>query len=194
MLGSIFLLYVSWLSFHLLVFETYKNVELIEYPQEVEGVYHLHSLFSDGRKDIDEIAKLASQASLDFIILTDHGRPNRESYSSQGWKEGVLVLAGSELSVSRGHLVGLNFTLPTRNFSQIAEHAAFEITATEGMAIIAHPYSKTQWSWGELNAYSGIEIMNADSMLRTDILPSLPFIPTFLLKPKYFLLKILDFL
>ena len=191
-LGAIFLLYVFWLSFNLLTFKSYKNAELKEYPQEVEGVYHLHSLFSDGRKNVDEIAMLASQASLDFIILTDHGRPNRDSYASQGWEEGVLVLAGSELSVSRGHLVALGFKLPSGYFPQKTEDSAYEIERTGGFSIIAHPYSKTQWSWGEYINYSGIEIMNADSMLRTDILPSLPYLPTFLLKPKYFLLKILD--
>jgi len=34
--------------------------------------------------------------------------------------------------------------------------------------------------------------MNADSMLRKDILVSLPYLPALLLKPKYFLLKIVD--
>ncbi len=191
-LAAIFLLYVLWLSFNLLTFKTYKSTELKEYPHEAEGVYHLHSTYSDGTKDVDEIAKLASQASLDFIILTDHGSPNRQSYASQGWKEGVLVLAGTEISVSRGHLVALGFNLPSRKFSLETEHAVYEIEGVGGFSIIAHPYSKTRWSWGEFVGYSGIEIMNADSMLRKDIFVSLPSLPALLLKPKYSLIKILD--
>lgn len=191
-LGAIFLLYVFWLSFNILTFKSYKSAKLKESPQEIEGVYHLHTIHSDGRKTPVEIAKLASQASLDFIILTDHGRPNRDSYASQGWEEGVLVLAGSELSVSRGHLVALGFELPSGYFPQKTEDSAYMIEGTGGFSIIAHPYSKTQWSWGEYINYSGIEIINANSMLRTDVLLSLPYLPTFLLKPKYFLLKILD--
>ena len=189
---AFFLLYILWLSFNLLFFKTYRGDELKEYPLEAEGVYHIHSIHSDGKKNVEEIAKLASQASLDFIILTDHGSPNRESYASQGWKEGVLVLAGTEISVSRGHLVALGFNLPARKFSLETEHAVYEIEGVGGFSIIAHPYSKTQWSWGEFVGYSGIEIMNADSMLRKDILVSLPYLPALLLKPKYFLLKIVD--
>jgi len=189
---ALLFIYIIWLSIGLLIYKPYKNPELKEYRQEVEGVYHLHTLLSDGKKSIDEVAKIASRASLDFIILTDHGSPNHESYASQGWKEGVLVLAGSELSVSRGHLVGLDFELPKRNFSQNTENAVYEIAGAGGFSIIAHPYSKTKWSWGEFVGYSGIEIMNADSMIRMNVLSSIPYIPAIPLNPKYFLLKSLD--
>jgi len=189
---ALFLLYTLWLSFNLLKFKTYKDPAVKISPLEVEGAYHMHTTFSDGTKSLDEIAKLASLASLDFIILTDHGSPNIESYSSQDWKEGVLVLAGSELSVSRGHLVGLDFKLPSHNFSQNAEQAVYEIAKSGGFSIIAHPYSKTIWSWGEFVGYSGIEIINADTMLRKDLFLSLPFLPALLIKSEYALLKILD--
>jgi len=120
-------IYILWFFLNLLIFRTYKSLPTEADPLEIQGVYHLHTQFSDGRKSVDEIAKLASQADLDFIIITDHGSPNYESYASQGWKEGVLVLAGSELSVSRGHLVALGFNLPSRKLSQKAEHVAYEI-------------------------------------------------------------------
>lgn len=187
-----FLLYAFWLSFHLLRFKTYKGYPPEPSPQEIEGVYHIHTILSDGRKSSEKIAKLAAQASLDFIILTDHGNPNYESLGSQGWKEGVLVVAGSELSVSRGHLVGLNFNPPARPFSQNTEEAVYEIRSSGGFSIIAHPYSKVKWTWGEFIDYSGIEIMNADTMLKKNILHSLPYIPALLIKPKYALLKMLD--
>ena len=185
-------IYILWFFLNLLIFRTYKSLPTEADPLEIEGVYHLHTQFSDGRKRVDEIAKIASQADLNFIIITDHGSPNYESYASQGWKEGVLVLAGSELSVSRGHLVALGFNLPSRKFSQKAEHAAYEIEGAGGFSIIAHPYSKTNWSWGEFIGYSGIEIMNADSMLRRNIFAFLPSLPALLFNPKYAFLKSLD--
>ena len=104
----------------------------------------------------------------------------------------MLVLAGSELSVSRGHLVALGFDLPSKNFSPTAEHAVYEIERERGFSIIAHPYSKTIWSWGEYVGYSGIEIMNADSMLRKDVWISLPYLPALLFNPKYVFLQMLD--
>lgn len=189
---ALFLLYTFWLSFHLLRFKTYKIYPLKLSPKEIEGVYHLHSTFSDGRKSVNKIAKNAAQAGLDFIILTDHGNPNYESLQSQGWKEGVLVLAGSELSVSRGHLVGLGFNSPPNSFSQNAEEAVYEILAAGGFSIIAHPYSKVSWTWGKFIDYAGIELMNGDTMLRKNILPSLPYLPALFIKPKLALLKMLD--
>jgi len=189
---ALFLLYIIWLGFNILRFKTYKAPASKSTPLEIEGVFHIHTAFSDGRKSLDEIAKLASQADLDFIILTDHGNPNFESYSSQGWKEGVLVLAGSELSVSRGHLAALDFEPPSRNFSMNAEDAYYEIKAGGGFTIISHPYSKTQWSWGEFIEYSGIEIINVDTALKKNIIASIPSLPALLIKPEYALLRMLD--
>lgn len=189
---GLIILYSVWLSIGLFSFKTYTGAEREKYPLEAEGAYHLHTQFSDGRKSIDDIVEIAAQEDLDFIILTDHGSPNLESYKSQGWKEGVLVLAGSELSVSRGHLVALGFDRPSQNFSPTAEHAVYEIERERGFSIIAHPYSKTIWSWGEYVGYSGIEIMNADSMLRKDLWISLPYLPALLFNSKYVLLQMLD--
>jgi hypothetical protein len=189
---ALFLLYIIWLSFNILRFKTYKAPALKTSPLEIEGVFHIHTTYSDGRKSLEEIAKIASQVNLDFIIITDHGNPNYDSYSSQGWKEGVLVLAGSELSVSRGHLAALDFELPTRNFSSNAEDAFYQVKAGGGFTIISHPYSKTQWSWGKFIPYSGIEIINGDTALKKNIITSIPSFPALLIKPEYTFLKMLD--
>jgi hypothetical protein len=163
-------------------------------PYEIEGVYHLHSLYSDGRKSIDQIVRIATEEGLDFLILTDHGKPNFAALNSQGWKSGVLLLAGSELSVSRGHLVGLGFRTPdpSTSFAQNAEEAACEIASLGGFTVIAHPYSKTSWSWGETSQYSGLEIIDADSTLRSHFLASLPYLPALLIKPEVALLHMVD--
>jgi hypothetical protein len=160
---------------------------------EIEGAYHMHSRFSDGRKTVDEIAKIAAQAKLDFIIFTDHGKPNFESLDAQGRKDGVLVLAGSELSVSRGHLVALDFDRPEpgRVFSQNAENAVGEIRALGGFTVIAHPYSKIRWSWGELVEYAGLELLNGDSLVKQNVLAHLAYYPMLLVKPTFALLKMI---
>ena len=187
---ALLLVYLVWISFLVLNFKPYKSGTLN--TLEIEGTYHIHTRFSDGRKSVDEIAHLASRAHLDFIILTDHGKPNFKSLASQGWKQGVLVLAGSELSVSRGHLVSLDFALPTRPFSQNTEQAVQEVSALGGFCIIAHPYSKVRWSWGEFIEYSGLELINANTMLKRNYLLLTPYLPALLVKPEYALLKILE--
>lgn len=187
----LFLIYSLWLGFHILRFKTYECPVPADSFFEVEGVYHIHTLFSDGRKSVGEVAKLAARRGVDFIILTDHGNPNLESMAEQGRREGVFVLAGSELSVSRGHLVGLGFDRPSQAFSQNAEEAVAEIQSAGGFSIIAHPYSKVSWTWGELIEYSGIEIINANTSLKKNLLHTTPYLPAFLIKPKLALLKML---
>ena len=39
---------------------------------EYVGNIHMHSKYSDGEYSIQQIAKLAHKAGLDFIVITDH--------------------------------------------------------------------------------------------------------------------------
>jgi hypothetical protein len=155
-------------------------------------VYHIHTTFSDGRQPLEKVVAAASRQHLDFIILTDHGNPNRASLASQGWKGDLLVLAGSELSVSRGHLVALDFSPPDGTFAQNAEEAAQEVAAAGGFTVIAHPFSKTRWSWGGFAGYAGIEIVDSDSMIKRNFSRAIPYLPALLLSPRIFLLKTLE--
>jgi hypothetical protein len=191
LLLGLIMIYSFWLCIQLVRFKTYTNPALDKTPLEIQGSYHIHTTHSDGRKTPEKIAEFASRSSLDFIILTDHGAPNFSSMATAGWKKEILVLAGSELSVSRGHLVALGFTLPSTPFSQNAEQAAYQIKALNGLSIIAHPYSKVSWSWGKPIGYNGLEIINAKTLLKYDLLSSIPFLPSLLVKPDYALLKML---
>lgn len=193
LLGSVLIcVYVLWLGFRLLSFKTYHHPPDSSMPQEIVGVYHIHTTFSDGYKNLRGITKIAATKQIDFIILADHGNPNYESILSQGWQNDVLVLAGSELSVNRGHLVALGFQASSQTFSQNAEEAAIQIQRAGGFSIIAHPYSKTRWTWGDFSRYNGIEIINADTMLKKNFPSMLPFLPLIALKPELPLLKLLS--
>jgi predicted metal-dependent phosphoesterase TrpH len=182
--------YIIWLGYGLLTYKPYR-VRPVAAGQEIEGVYHLHSTFSDGRADVDSLAKTAAAAGAQFLIITDHGNPNLRSMASQAWRSGVLVLAGSELSVSRGHLVALGFDIPPTPFSQNFEAASREIQHRGGFTIIAHPYSKVAWTWSGSEAVSGLEILNGDTEVRYHFWRSLPWLPDLLLKPRLALLKML---
>lgn len=159
---------------------------------EIHGVYHIHTRYSDGRSTPQKIARIAARQGLDFIILTDHGNPNLRSLESQGWRDGVLVLAGSELSVSRGHLVALDISPPRRPFPQNAEDAARAIVANGGFSVIAHPFSKVRWSWGSEVEYAGLEIIDTDTMFKRNFWRALPYLPSLLFRPRFYLLKTLE--
>jgi hypothetical protein len=191
-MAGLFLLYALWMGILLIPFRTYTAAELDKSPLEIQGAYHIHTVHSDGRKTTDKIAELASLSSLDFIILADHGNPNIESMKTSGRKQGILVLAGSELSVSRGHLVALGFKPEGIPFSQNAEKAFYQIKDRDGLAIIAHPYSKVSWSWGKPVGYHGLEIINANTMLKYDVFRIILLAPSLLIKPEYAMLKMLQ--
>jgi hypothetical protein len=185
------LVYLSWLGFQLVIFESYPTVPIEDSSLEISGVFHIHSTLSDGKGSVAEIAGYAAEKGLDFAVITDHGNPNYESLESEGWKEGVLVLCGSELSENRGHLVAVGFKTPSSPFSHSAEEAVHQVQTLGGFTVIAHPYSKVQWSWGPAVEYGGIEILSADSTLRQSLPLSLIYLPTLLINPKFTFLKVL---
>jgi hypothetical protein len=184
-------LYFLWSGFIFIRHSTPPPAQAAADPHEIIGIYHVHSTFSDGHKSPEDIARIAARQGLDFVILTDHGHPNYSSLASQGWLEGVLWLAGSELSVNRGHLVGMGFKTPSQPFSLTAELAAAQIAQAQGITVIAHPYSKVRWTWGDKAGYSGIEILSADAILRQNFLRLLPILPLIAVKPRIPMLKLL---
>lgn len=150
---------------------------------ELEGVYHMHSRFSDGHRTMDEIASVAAAAGMDFVVVTDHGAPNRGSLAAAGRRNGVLVLAGTEISSNRGHLAALGFDPPAQDFSRLADNAAAQVAAAGGFTVIAHPYAKTAWSWGPWAGYAGLEIFNSDVAAKRAPLRTLLFAPLLLARP-----------
>lgn len=191
-IGILLILYTVWLAQGILRFNPLRQPSPADGLVELRGAYHIHSTFSDGKKSVEEIILTAQRNSLDFIILVDHGRPNTDVLKCQGRYNDLLVLAGSELSVSRGHLVGLGIDDFKGEFSQQAENAAYGIQAASGFSVIAHPYSRVPWSWGENVGYSGLEILSAYSAVEKNLVRALPFLPAFPFRPHYVLLRILD--
>ncbi len=187
-------IYAAWLAFSALSFRIHRlgGEAAGRDPLEIEGVYHIHTKHSDGRSTVAELARDAARENLDFLVLTDHGNPNFAGLLDQGFKEGVLILAGSELSLNRGHMVGLGFRTPETSFSQKAEIAVPEIQALGGFAVVAHPYSKVRWLWGDASVYSGLEIINADTMFKNNLGRVLPYLPLLLVGSRVPLVKMLE--
>ncbi len=191
----IFLTYILWLGFLWLRYRppASSTARGLALSDELQGIYHIHTRHSDGSRSAEEIAHIASKQNLDFIIITDHGNPNPAAHTLGKWQDRMLVLAGTELSVSRGHLVALNYKNSARPYAQQAELAADQVQEDGGFTVIAHPYSKVRWSWGENQAYQGLEIYSADAMVRNNLVGTIPLLPLLLLEPKLPLLRLLQF-
>ncbi len=131
------------------------------------GSYHIHSTFSDGALPVDEIARQAKEAGLDFIIITDHGNPNRRSSSLWGERNGVFVIGGSEADLHAGHATVL-FYRP-RSYRLPPDPPSFleEIKEEGGFAVIAHPFdSHVPWKGG-IGDFKALEVFNYASALRS---------------------------
>jgi hypothetical protein len=183
------LVYAAWLAFQIISYKVYLT-GFAAPGREIEGVYHVHSRHSDGRADVARIASLAAETGLDFLVLTDHGSPNHRSLAEQSWRDGLLLLAGSELSTSRGHLAALGFEPPPERFSQNAEEALREINRRGGMGVISHPFHRARWSWGPMEGYAGMDLVNGNSLLKGGKARLALYLPALGLKPEFFLLKL----
>ncbi len=139
-----------------------NNNKLQKYYKK--GVYHNHSVFSDGRGDIDEITKDAKKVGIDFVILTDHGEPNLDSSSSTQYLNNVLLIGGSELSLECGHMTVMGYYPIDYRFSIHPQEAINEVIENNGVCFVAHPFDKRiPWTDWKIENFTGIEILNSYS-------------------------------
>jgi Carbohydrate binding domain (family 11) len=132
------------------------------------GVVHVHTTFSDGGGAPGEVIASARAAGLGFVAITDHGNLDAKSY--EGYRDGVLVLVGSEASTDAGHIVGLGIPDPTFRFSTDARDTLQDISDLGGHSFAAHPTSSVptfRWTGWELPGPWGIEVLSGDTQWRS---------------------------
>ena len=162
-----------------------------------KGVYHMHSVFSDGKGTVDEITRAAAELGLDFVILTDHGRPNIQSATSTSWLNQVLLIGGSELSLNCGHLAAMGFAVPDYIFPPEPQEAIDEIVNDNenGVCFVSHPFDdKVPWTDWDISRYTGLEILSSYTQARrAGILKILIFPLKYLVNSKYALLNTMSY-
>ena len=145
---------------------------------------HMHTQYSDGTGTHAEIGKAALASGLDVVIVTDHNIlvSGREGYFQEG-KRRVLMLVGEEIHnqarmPQKSHLLvfaaGCELACYAPNIAKLLNH----VQQTGGMAFIAHPFedalplfgeSDITWDDWEVNGYTGIEIWNGLSEMKSVI-------------------------
>ena len=131
------------------------------------GVVHVHTTLSDGSGTPEHVARAAREAGLSFVVITDHNTDAARPLS--GYRDGVLVLVGAELSTHQGHLVGLGMRPLTFPVGVDARNALDDVHHLGGAAFAAHPASPRddlRWSGWELGGAWGLEVLNLDSQWR----------------------------
>ncbi len=125
-------------------------------PGEIRGAYHVHTSHSDGRGTLDEVARAAREAGLSFVVVTDH---NVMSPEEQGYRDGVLVVQGSEVSAPYGHVVALG-TSRALDREERRKDTLGTIRLLGGRAALAHPFHPrrpfTRWDRADFAAFEAI--------------------------------------
>ena len=135
---------------------------------------HVHTTLSDGGGTVDDVVAAAKAAGLGFVAVTDHNNVDAKPY--EGYRDGVLLIAGAELSTTAGHVLGLGIADPRFRFSGDARDALADIRDLGGVAFAAHPASAREdfrWTGWDLPGPWGMEVLNGDSQWRAAGLPRL---------------------
>lgn len=137
-------------------------------PLVVKGAIHVHTVRSDGGGTADDVAAAAAAAGLSFVVITDHGDGRR--IEPPTYRSGVLVLDGSEISATQGHVLAIGSRPAEYPLAGEAGDVIEDIHRLGGIAVVSHPDSPKRdlaWSgWDSL--YDGIEWLNADSEWRDE--------------------------
>ena len=133
----------------------------------VAGAAHIHTTLSDGTGTPETVVEEGRAAGLSFLVITDHNTD--EGRSLQGYRDGVLVLVGTEISTHQGHLLGLGMRPLSFPLARDARKAFDDVRHLGGTALVAHPAGGRDdlaWSGWDLAGPWGLEVLNLDSMWR----------------------------
>jgi PHP domain-containing protein len=143
---------------------------------------HMHTVYSDGNGTHKDIAQAALKTGLEAVIVTDHNVlvQGVEGYYRAG-RDRVLLLVGQEIhdqdrDPQKNHLLVFN---ANRDLSTLADDPQTLINGVNdagGICFPAHPndiaspvFNETSISWDawDVHGYTGIELWNAFSELKT---------------------------
>jgi len=136
-------------------------------PAWYKGDLHTHTVHSDGKLTVAELARAAREAGLDFIAITDH---NNTAHQVDAFPEdGLLHIVGEEVTTPGGHAnvwgLGPHDFTDFRVLPGDPRIEALVEAATERGALFSvnHPFlSCAQCSWTHAipDGVTGIEIWN----------------------------------
>ena len=130
------------------------------------GDLHAHTVHSDGKLTVRQLAALAAQTGLDFLAVTDHNTISHYPFLPQAAAEsGVVLIPGQEVTTELGHAnvwgspSWIDFRKPATKWMKAAEKAGALFSVNHPLALDCawrHPL-KTQpeiaeiwhWSWLE---------------------------------------------
>ncbi len=144
---------------------------------EYRGNIHMHTTFSDGMGQPEDLIAAAGRAKLDFIIVTDHNVLIDQK--QEGWRDGVLTLFDIEvndpdLKPEHNHCLTLDVREDVTPFAASPQGLIDAVRERGGLTFFAHPIEKASplipeiypWTDWDLEGFTGIELWNFMSEFR----------------------------
>jgi len=114
---------------------------------DYRGTAHIHTRYSeDAQGTYEEIAKVATEQNIHFLLGTEHNNLDALKDGKEGWHGDTLVLIGTEISVNEGYLFAFDVNEYTFGKYDIYKFVHPKIEAQNGFSMIAHTQSK-RWRW-----------------------------------------------
>ena len=89
-----------------------------------------------------EIVAAAAGAGADCVLLTDHDTLEAARRGEEGWRGGVLLLVGHEVSPKAGHLLVFGVDREIGHAGRTEREICTAVRAAGGIAFAAHPFSE----------------------------------------------------
>jgi hypothetical protein len=141
-------------------------------PQWLNGDFHVHSVYSDGKLDMDDLVLKAQKRGLQFIFSTEHNTSSANNVWGLHVPEGFLVGRGIEVTTYAGHWNAIGL-LPQQLINPVIramgdkdtslEKAVEEVHKSDGLAIVNHPFAECRccsWDFSFHDQMDGIEVWN----------------------------------
>jgi len=134
------------------------------------GIIHVHSTYSDGTRKVEEIAGIANELDISFVLITDHNTIRAKTDGLEGWYDKILIGVGCELNDHDDLNHYLVFDVD-EEICKVGDSNEYVRAVKEngGFGIIAHPdenrshiskYPPYPWKIWESELFDGIEIWN----------------------------------
>jgi len=144
--------------------------------------FHIHTTYSDGNANHNELIDLARKAGLDGIITTDHNIwvEGLDGYYGDG-KDRLILLVGEEvhdrgLDPPGNHMLILGQNKELSPFAKNPQRLIDQVNLGNGLSFIAHPvedsldrFNEIDFSWRnwDVKAFTGIELWNQMSEFKS---------------------------
>jgi hypothetical protein len=142
---------------------------------EIIGNLHVHTRYSDGHGQHEDVAIAALDAGLDFVVVTDHNVwvSGMDDYYYRGQKR-VLLLTGEEVhdqvrKPQKNHLLIYETQRELAHYAPDPQELIDQAVESGGLCFLAHPtdpaaptFNEDDLSWvdWDVRGYHGLELWN----------------------------------